>query len=174
MDEANMMKQDIAARLNPILDTRGHIVLTEKDNEIVKRHPYGYVIISMNPFSSEFAGTKPLNAAFRRRMSVWINFSYLSIGNQISPEEIKLIQKRSGVDEDTATRIVRAGAELRRQYQMGDLPYGPSPGDLMNWAILIADGSDPLEAAEESIVGTTSDDVEIQEAVRRIIKRFFS
>jgi len=57
---------------------------------------------------------------------------------------------------------------------MGDLPYGPSPGDLMNWAILIADGSDPLEAAEESIVGTTSDDVEIQEAVRRIIKRFFS
>jgi len=135
LDEANMMKQDIAARLNPILDTRGHIVLTEKDNEIVKRHPYGYVIISMNPFSSEFAGTKPLNAAFR---------------------------------------IVRAGAELRRQYQMGDLPYGPSPGDLMNWAILIADGSDPLEAAEESIVGTTSDDVEIQETVRRIIKRFFS
>jgi len=174
LDEANMMKQDIAARLNPILDTRGHIVLTEKDNEIVKRHPYGYVIISMNPFSSEFAGTKPLNAAFRRRMSVWINFSYLSIGKEISPEEIKLIRKRSGVDEDTATRIVRAGAELRRQYQLGDLPYGPSPGDLMNWAILVADGNDPLQAAEESIIGTTSDDVEIQEMVRRIIKTFFS
>jgi nitric oxide reductase NorQ protein len=67
LDEANMMKQDIAARLNPILDTRGHIVLTEKDNEVVKRHQSGYVIISMNPFSSEFVGTKPLNAAFRRR-----------------------------------------------------------------------------------------------------------
>ncbi|RLI12516.1 AAA family ATPase [Candidatus Bathyarchaeota archaeon] len=174
LDEANMMKQDIAARLNPILDTRGHIVLTEKDNEVVKRHPYGYVIISMNPFSSEFAGTKPLNAAFRRRMSVWIDFSYLSRSKEISPEEIKLIQKRSGVDEETATRIVRAGAELRRQYQMGDLPYGPSPGDLINWAILVADGNDPLQAAEESIVGTTSDDPEIQESVRRVIKRFFS
>ena len=174
LDEANMMKQDIAARLNPILDTRGHIVLTEKDNEVVKRHKYGYVIISMNPFSSEFVGTKPLNAAFRRRMSVWITFDYLSVGNQISPAEIKLIQKRSGLDEDTAARIVRAGAELRRQYQLGDLPYGPSPGDLMNWAILVADGSDPISAAEESIIGTTSDDIEIQETVKRIIKAYFT
>jgi len=174
LDEANMMKQDIAARLNPILDTRGHIVLTEKDNEVVKRHKYGYVIISMNPFSSEFVGTKPLNAAFRRRMSVWITFDYLSVGKQISPAEIKLIQKRSGLDEDTAARIVRAGAELRRQYQLGDLPYGPSPGDLMNWAILVADGSDPISAAEESIIGTTSDDIEIQETVKRIIKAYFT
>jgi len=174
LDEANMMKQDIAARLNPILDTRGHIVLTEKDNEVVKRHQYGYVIISMNPFSSEFVGTKPLNAAFRRRMSVWINFDYLSVGNNVSPGEVKLVRERSKVDEDTATRIVRAGAELRRQYQSGDLPYGPSPGDLINWSVLVADGSTPLEAAEESIIGTTSDDIEIQDAVRRIIKSYFT
>ena len=174
LDEANMMKQDIAARLNPILDTRGHIVLTEKDNEVVKRHQCGYVIISMNPFSSEFVGTKPLNAAFRRRMSVWINFDYLSVGNNVSPGEVKLVRERSKVDEDTATRIVRAGAELRRQYQSGDLPYGPSPGDLINWSVLVADGSTPLEAAEESIIGTTSDDIEIQDAVRRIIKSYFT
>jgi len=174
LDEANMMKQDIAARLNPILDTRGHIVLTEKDNEVVNRHPYGYVIISMNPFSSEFVGTKPLNAAFRRRMSVWINFDYLSVGNDVSPNEVKLVQGRSKVDEDTATRIVRAGAELRRQYKTGDLPYGPSPGDLINWAVLVKDGSTPTEAAEESIIGTTSDDVEIQDVVRRIIRSYFS
>jgi nitric oxide reductase NorQ protein len=174
LDEANMMKQDVAARLNPILDTRGHIVLTEKDNEVVKRHDFGYVIISMNPFSSEFVGTKPLNAAFRRRMSVWLTFDYLSVGTNISKPEISLIQKRSGLDEDTCTRIVRAGAELRRQYQIGDLPYGPSPGDLMNWGILIADGSDPVTAASESIIGTTSDDLEIQDTVRRIIMTYFS
>jgi len=38
LDEANMMKQDVTTRLNPILDTRGHLVITEKDNEIVP-HP---------------------------------------------------------------------------------------------------------------------------------------
>ena len=48
LDEANMMKQDVATRLNPVLDTRGHLVLTEKDNEIIPRHPAGYVVISLN------------------------------------------------------------------------------------------------------------------------------
>jgi len=173
LDEANMMKQDIATRLNPLLDTRGHVVLTEKDNEIVNRHPYGYLIIAMNPFSSEFAGTKPLNAAFRRRMSVWINFGYLSVGEKICPDEVKLVQKRSGLDEDTAFKIVKVGAELRRQYQNGDLPYGPSPGDLMNWATLISDGSTPQITAEETIIGMTSDDFEIQQIVRDIINSVF-
>lgn len=174
LDEANMMKQDIASRLNPILDTRGHIVLTEKDNEIVNRHPYGYLIISMNPFSAEFVGTKPLNAALRRRMSVWITFDYLSVGDNICPDEVVLIQKRGGVDEETAKKVVKIGAELRRQYKNGDLPYGPSPGDLINWAVLIADGMTPLAAAIETIVGTTSDDEEVQEMVKRVIKASFN
>ncbi len=173
LDEANMMKQDVATRLNPLLDTRGHMVLTEKDNEIVHRHPYGYLIIAMNPFSGEFAGTKPLNAAFRRRMSVWINFDYLSVGEKICSDEIALIQKRSGVPEDIAVKIVKVGAELRRQYKNGDLPYGPSPGDLINWATLIADGSTPQITAEETVVGMTSDDLEIQGMVRRVVHAFF-
>jgi nitric oxide reductase NorQ protein len=173
LDEANMMKQDIATRLNPVLDTRGHIVLTEKDNEIVQRHPSGYLAISMNPFSSEFVGTKPLNAALRRRMSVWINFDYLSIGDKISPDEIELVSKRSGVEKNISEKIVQTGAELRRQYKNGDLPYGPSPGDLINWATLVADGCPPIEAAGETIVGTTSDDSEIQDVVRRVVESIF-
>ncbi len=173
LDEANMMKQDVATRLNPLLDTRGHIVLTEKDSEIVHRHPSGHLIIAMNPFSGEFAGTKPLNAAFRRRMSVWINFDYLSVGEKICLDEITLVQKRSGVPQDTATKIVKVGAELRRQYKNGELPYGPSPGDLINWATLIADGSSPHITAEETIIGTTSDDIEIQGMVRRVVHAVF-
>jgi len=173
LDEANMMKQDIATRLNPVLDTRGHIVLTEKDNEIINRHPHGYLVISMNPFSAEFVGTKPLNAALRRRMSVWINFDYLSIGDKISPDEVELIIKRSSVDKSTAEKIVQVGAELRRQYKNGDLPYGPSPGDLINWATLVSDGCGPIEAAVETIVGTTSDDTEIQNAVKRVVESIF-
>lgn len=173
LDEANMMKQDIATRLNPLLDTRGHMVLTEKDNEIIPRHPYAYVVISMNPFSSEFAGTKPLNAAFRRRMSVWVNFDYLSVGKTVSPEEARLVQEKGGVQEDTARKIVQVGAELRRQYKAGDLPYAPSVGDMINWAQLVSDGSVPQVAAEETVVTMTSDSIEVQDMVRRIVKMVF-
>jgi nitric oxide reductase NorQ protein len=173
LDEANMMKQDVATRLNPVLDTRGHLVITEKDNEIVPRHQYGYCVIAMNPFSAEFSGTKKLNAAFRRRMAVWINFSYQSIGDRISEREAELIMKRSQAEEDIAYKILRVGAEMRRQYQEGDLPYGPSPGDLINWAVLCHDGVNPRKAAEETLVALTSDNHEVQEEVRRIVENVF-
>jgi nitric oxide reductase NorQ protein len=173
LDEANMMKQDVATRLNPVLDTRGHLVLNEKDNEVVERHKYGYLVISMNPYSAEFAGTKPLNAAMRRRMAVWINFDYTSVGDKISPLEVNMLMKRSKVDEDTARKVVQAGAELRKQYKNGDIPYGPSLGDLINWATLVHDGNTPNVAAEETIIALTSDNSEVQDDVRRIIESVF-
>jgi len=100
LDEANMMKQDIATRLNPVLDARGHMVLNEKDNELITRHKHAYLIISMNPVSSEFAGTKPLNAAMRRRLSVWLNFDYMSVGKNIDEKEVALVRERSKIDRD--------------------------------------------------------------------------
>jgi nitric oxide reductase NorQ protein len=173
LDEANMMKQDVATRLNPVLDTRGHLVLNEKDSEVIERHKYAYMIISMNPATAEFSGTKPLNAAMRRRMAVWINFDFLSVGENISPHEVEMLQKRTKVDQDTAYKIIQAGAELRRQYKVGDLPYGPSLGDLINWGTLVHDGNTPLKAAEETIIGLTSDNVEVQADVRRILETVF-
>jgi len=128
----------------------------------------------MNPFSAEFAGTKPLNAAFRRRMSVWINFEYESLGEKVSELEVELVMKRAKIDHDTAYKIVQVGAEMRRQYQSGDLPYGPSVGDLGHWAVLVVDGVDPVSAAEETIVTLTSDSVEVQADVRRLIKSVFT
>jgi nitric oxide reductase NorQ protein len=173
LDEANMMKQDVATRLNPVLDTRGHLVLNEKDNEVIERHKYGYLIISMNPYSAEFAGTKPLNAAMRRRMAVWINFDYTSVGEKISPLEVKMLKKRAKVNEETAYKVIQVGAELRRQYKAGDLPYGPSLGDLINWATIIHDGNTPNKAAEETIIALTSDNAEVQADVRRVIDSVF-
>ncbi len=171
LDEANMMKQDIATRLNPILDQRGHLVLTEKDNEIIQRHKDAFLIISMNPVSSEFAGTKPINAAMRRRMSVWLNFDYMSVGAKIDEKEIDLVVKKAGIDRPDAEKIIKVGAELRKQYKSGELPYGPSIGDLLNWAKLIADGTSLYDSAEETIVALTSDDIEIQGMVRKIIHK---
>ncbi|MDH5768950.1 MAG: AAA family ATPase [Nitrospirota bacterium] len=174
LDEANLMRQDIVSRLNSVLDSRRHLVLTEKDNETILRHKYAYCIISINPISPESVGTKKLNTSFRRRMSVWIKFSYQSIGTKISDQEAELIIRRSKIDKDTAYKILKVGAEMRRQYEMGDLPYGPSPRDLVNWAILCKDGTDPVTAAEESVIALTSEDFNVQEEVRNIVEKFFT
>jgi len=172
LDEANMMKQDIATRLNPVLDARGHMVLTEKDNELIARHRHAYLIIAMNPVSSEFAGTKPLNAAMRRRLSVWLNFDYMSVGKKIDEKEVDLVCARSKIDRDTATKMVQIAAELREEYKNGDLPYAPSIGDLVNWAMLISDGSSLEESSDETIIAMTSDEPEVQEEVRKVVNKF--
>ena len=171
LDEANMMKQDVATKLNPLLDQRGHMVLTEKDSEIIHRHKHAYMIISMNPVSSEFAGTKPINAAMRRRMSVWLNFDYMSVGDNVDEKEISMVKKKGNISAIDAESIVRVGAKLRQEYKMGDIPYGPSVGDLVNWAKICSDGATILEGADETLVPMTSDDPEIQEEVRHIIKK---
>jgi nitric oxide reductase NorQ protein len=106
-------------------------------------------------------------------MAVWINFDYTSVGEQISQEEVNMLTKRTKIDEDTAYKIIRVGAELRRQYKAGDIPYGPSLGDLINWGTLIHDGNSPNAAADETIVAVTSDNVEVQDDIRRIIESVF-
>jgi len=173
LDEANMMKQDIATKLNPILDARGHMVLTEKDNEMIHRHKHAYLIISMNPFSAEFAGTKPINAAMRRRMSVWLNFDYMSVGKKIDKKEIELVVEKAGVHWEIAEKLVEVGAKLREEYKTGDLPYAPSIGDLINWGLLIEDGETVEASANETIVSMTSDDIEIQDDVKKIIAKIY-
>jgi len=158
LDEANMMKQDVATKLNPLLDQRGHMVLTEKDSEIIHRHKHAYMIISMNPVSSEFAGTKPINAAMRRRMSVWLNFDYMSVGDNVDEKEIEMVAERGEIPMLDAETIVKIGAKVRQEYKMGDLPYGPSIGDLVNWGKICSDGASITEGGDETLVPMTSDD----------------
>ena len=174
LDEANMMRQDVAVRLNPILDARGHLILAEKDNEIIQRHKHAYCVLSINPRRAEFTGTKRLNVSFRRRLSVWINFEYQSVGEKISPGEVKLIMQRSGIDEETAIKILKVGAELRRQYLAEELLYGPSPRDLINWAILYKNRNNPVQAAESTIIALISDDRDTQEYIRKLIIAIFT
>jgi nitric oxide reductase NorQ protein len=174
LDEANMMRQDVAVKLNPILDARGHLIIAEKDNEIVQRHKHAYCVMSINPRRTEFTGTKRLNVSFRRRLSVWINFEYQSVGEKISSSEVKLIMQRSGIDEETAIKILKVGAELRRQYLAEELFYGPSPRDLINWAILLKIRNTPVQAAESTIIALISDDNDIQEYIRNLIIKIFA
>jgi len=166
-----MMKQDVATKLNPLLDQRGHMVLTEKDSEIIHRHKHAYMIISMNPVSSEFAGTKPINAAMRRRMSVWLNFDYMSVGDNIDEKEIKMVSEKGGISLIDAESIVKVGAKLRQEYKMGDIPYGPSVGDLVNWAKVCSDGVSIIDGGNETLIPMTSDDPEVQDEVRLICKK---
>lgn len=169
LDEINMMKPNVATRLNPILDQRGHLVLTEKDSETIMRHQDAYLIMSMNPVSAEFDGTRPLNAATKRRMNVWINFDYMSVDSRIDSREIGLIVLLTGINLEIAIKIVLVGATLRELYYSAVLPSAPSVGDLTNWARLIKLGATFEKGANESIMHLVGEDVEGLQILRELI-----
>jgi len=104
-------------------------------------------------------------------MSVWLNFDYMSNGDNIDEKEIEMVADRGEIPMVDAETIVKIGAKLRQEYKMGDLPYGPSIGDLVNWAKICSDGSSIMEGGDETLVPMTSDDPEVQDEVRHIIKK---
>jgi len=106
-------------------------------------------------------------------MSVWLNFDYMSNGKNVDKKEIQLVVEKTDVKWDVAEKIVACGAKLREEYKAGDLPYGPSIGDLINWALLISDGTTIEDASNETIVSMTSDDLEVQDDVKKIISKIF-
>jgi len=54
---------------------------------------------------------------------------------------------------------------------MGDLPYGPSVGDLVNWAKICSDDMSIMDGGNETLIPMTSDDPEVQDEVRSIVKK---
>jgi nitric oxide reductase NorQ protein len=95
----------------------------------------------------------------------------MSLGDDLDEKEFKMVSEKGDVSLEDAETIVKIGAKLRQEYKMGDIPYGPSVGDLVNWAKICSDGVDIMEGADETIVPMTSDDPEVQDEVRHIIKK---
>jgi nitric oxide reductase NorQ protein len=150
------------------------MILTEKENEVVKRHSYGYIIVSMNPYSLEYSGTKPLNAAFRRRMRGWITFDYPSVADTISPSEVAIVLRRSDLkDKEIGIKIVRTAAELRALYKRGEIPAAPTLQNLIDWALLIVEGEDILEAADIVITDMIAEDEDTKMRTKQVIETIF-
>ena len=69
MDEINAAYPAILERINGLLDGGGEMVLTEKDNEVVKAHPNFRVFATGNPPNSKYTGINELSRAMRNRFN---------------------------------------------------------------------------------------------------------
>lgn len=73
LDEVNFLPPKVAATFHGLLDKRRQITLLDKGNEVVEAHPDLQIVCAYNP---DYEGTKPLNAAFKNRFKVKMNFDY--------------------------------------------------------------------------------------------------
>jgi len=73
LDEVNFIPSKIATVLFPLLAQTRHITLLDHKGETIKAHPNLLIVGTMNP---GYVGTQDLNAAFRNRFSIQIDWGY--------------------------------------------------------------------------------------------------
>lgn len=72
-DEVNFLHPKIAASLQSLTDKRRQITIMERGNEVIEAHPDLQIIVTFNP---DYEGTRPLNAAFKNRFTIKLEFDY--------------------------------------------------------------------------------------------------
>jgi len=72
-DEVNACPPEILFSLHSLTDKAKTLTLTSKDGEVLRAHPNFFFVATMNP---EYEGTRPLNAAFKDRFKIKLDFPY--------------------------------------------------------------------------------------------------
>lgn len=132
LDEINLAEPAILERLNSLLDDDRFLVITEKNNEVVKAHPNTRIFATMNP--SSYSGRKELSEAMLNRFHRTYNDPY-------PPEElVQILEGVSGgkIDKKTLMQMVmfhNAVADMADHRQIGkrDGPYPYTLRDLIKW-----------------------------------------
>ena len=145
----NATGQEVWFALHGLLDGSRALVLVEKDNEIVRQHPWCRVFSTFNPaeYPSLYPGTKELSAAYLRRWaSVRITFADLEVERTILvtrfPELAHRDPRRHTGDHARGGAVARKLLDDRARA----FDFVMSTGVLVSWAefsLLVG----PLEAA---------------------------
>ena len=147
LDEVNMLSPKIAAVLHSLLASERTIYLAEHD-EVINAHTDLFVVGTMNP---DYAGTRPLNAAFRNRFPIQLDWGYNA--------EVE----RQLVNGDT---IMEIATKLRKSYQDGLVMTPVSTNMLIEFEVILTQLS--VEMAFESFVNHFHPDE--RSAVRNVLE----
>jgi MoxR-like ATPase len=107
LDELNRANPHLLNTLMPLLDARRFTYLEEKGDKICVG-PGTVFFASMNE-GAGYTGTSALDRAIRDRFPRVVELTYLG-----EEDEIKLLVKRVGVNEDIASRLVQMANKIRQ------------------------------------------------------------
>ncbi|MCE1247002.1 MAG: AAA family ATPase [Firmicutes bacterium] len=130
LDEVNLADPAILERLNSLLDDDRSLILTEKNNEVVKAHENFRCFATMNP--SSYAGRKKLSAAMMNRFhKVWMD--------GLEPSEmVEVLKAKSKLPDKTLLQMCmfhQTIADMAEHKQIGkkDGNFPFSLRDMQKW-----------------------------------------
>ncbi len=163
LDEVVEARQDTTVVIHPLTDHRRTLPL-DKKGEVVNAHEDFQLVISYNPGYQSLM--KDLKQSTKQRFSA-IDFDY-------APAELEssIIARETGIDEESAARLVKIG-ETARNLKGHGLDEGISTRLLVYAARLINRGIKPMAACRMALVRPITDDRDIVATLDHAIEAVF-
>lgn len=163
LDEVVEARKDTTVVIHPLADDRRRLPI-DKLGEVLEAPPEFCLVISYNPGYQSVL--KDLKQSTRQRFLA-LEFDYPQ------PElEARIVGQESGVDPQTAQRLVRF-AHMTRNLKGSGLEEGASTRLLVHAARLIAAGITPERACRAAIAQALTDDEEVLAAVNEFCGAVF-
>ena len=159
LDEIVEARKDTTVVIHPLADDR-RILPVEKRGEVLKAQPEFLLAVSYNPGYQSVL--KDLKQSTRQRFLA-LEFTYPR-----REDEAEIISHESGIDGETATKLVSLAEKTRNLKDRG-LAEGASTRLLIHAGKLIRSGIEPKDACEAAIAEPLTDDREMLRALSELI-----
>ena len=164
LDEIIEARKDTTVVLHSLADYR-RVLPIDRTGELIEAHPDFMLVVSYNPgYQNILKGMKP--STKQRFISLEFTYPKPDIEEQI-------IVKESGIDSETAKKLVSIAGEIR-QLSDTEIQEAVSTRLLVYSAKLMVKGFDPYQACMHSIVQSLSDEKEVIEVLEKLVKLYFS
>ncbi len=163
LDEVVEARQDTTVVIHPLTDHRRTLPL-DKKGEVVKAHEDFQLVISYNPGYQSLM--KDLKQSTKQRF-VGMDFDYAP-----ADLEAKIVAEETGIDMDTAHKLVKVG-EAARNLKGHGLDEGISTRLLVYAASLMSNGLDARDASRMALVRPITDDADIRDTLDKAIDAVF-
>jgi nitric oxide reductase NorQ protein len=163
LDEIVEARQDTTVVIHPLTDHRRQLPL-DKKGELINAHPDFQLVISYNPGYQSLM--KDLKQSTKQRFTA-MDFDYPD-----AKVEASIVEKETGIDADTAAKLVKIGHTARNLKGHG-LDEGISTRLLTYAATLINKGVTPVDACRMALVRPITDDADIRSTLDHAIDAIF-
>lgn len=164
LDEIIEARKDTTVVLHSLADYR-RVLPIDRTGEVIEAHPDFMLVVSYNPgYQNVLKGMKP--STKQRFISLSFDYPKPSI-------EIEVVIKESGIDEETATKLVNIATEIR-QLDDTDIQEAVSTRLLVYAAKLMVKGFNSYDACMHSIVESLSDEDEVLGVLEKLIALHFT
>jgi len=163
LDEIIEARKDTTVVLHSLADYR-RVLPIDRTGEVIEAHPNFMLVVSYNPgYQNVLKGMKPST----KQRFISLEFTY---PNEDIEKEI--IIKESGIDKQTAIKLVLIAQEIRKLDDT-DIQEAVSTRLLVYAAKLIVQGFDPYQACIHSIVQSLSDEDDVLKVLEKLISLHF-